>query len=379
MELTLDPSEQDFRNRLVRWLDAVEVPVGLRDYGATPLAEDLPAGRRWQRLLHEGGWAALSWPQRYGGAGATVAEQALFAEELSRRGLPRQLSFVTMELAGPILIASGNEAQQHAHLPRILRGDELWCQLFSEPEAGSDLAGVQARAVPDGDGWRVTGQKVWTSGAQYTDLGLLLARTDATAGRHRGLTCFILPMDRPGVDVRPIVQMDREAKFNEVFLDEVRIEPGEVLGELGGGWSVALSILGSERRMLGSLAIGLSATLSRLRGEVVEQGRDDEEFRRHWNHLVNRVQLLRWTWFRFLSEDVTATDPRMSVLKLVSAGIQQEVAALASDVLGAAFSTGDSGEAWRQRFLTSHGASLAGGTSEIQRQILADRVLGLPR
>lgn len=382
MDLGLDPSEERFRARLLEWLDAVKVPEGLRDFGATPTVEDLPAGRAWQRLLHEGGWAGLSWPREHGGAGATAAEQALYAEEMARRGLPRQLSFVSMELAGPILISHGRDDQRERHLPPILRGDELWCQLFSEPNAGSDLAGIQARAVRDGDGWRVSGQKVWTSGAQYSDYGLLLARTDPEATRHRGITCFVLPMDRPGIEVRPILQMDEESRFNEVFLDDVPVETHEVIGEPGQGWQIALSILGRERRMLGSIAISLAVVLRRLRSDVAERGADDALFRSRWVELWNRVQLLRWTWFRLLSDtsgEGSAADPRMSVLKLTSSQLQQDVAALAADALGPEFAAGERGAEWRQRFLTAHGATIAGGTSEIQRQILSERVLGLPR
>ena len=217
MDLNLEPREAQFQQQLTEWLDRVELPEGLRDYGATPTGEDVPAGRAWQRALVEGGWAALSWPEPYG-AGATVAEQAIFAETLARRHLPRQLSFVSMELAGPILISFGTEQQKKTLLEPLRRGDEVWCQLFSEPGAGSDLAAISTKAVAGDDGWHVSGQKVWTSGAHYAQYGLLLARTDASQERHRGLSCFALPMDRPGIEVRPILQMDGESKFNEVFL-----------------------------------------------------------------------------------------------------------------------------------------------------------------
>jgi alkylation response protein AidB-like acyl-CoA dehydrogenase len=379
VDLRLTPAEEDFRARLEAWLDSTEVPAGLRDYGATPTADDVPAGRAWQRLLVDGGWAALSWPQPYG-AGATVVEQALFAEALARRQLPRQLSFVTMELAGPVIIAFGTGSQRTRFLEPVRRGEEVWCQLFSEPGAGSDLASVATRAVPKDERWLVRGQKVWTSGAHYSQFGLLLARTDPDASRHRGLTCFALPMDRPGITVRPIRQMDEESKFNEVFLDDVPVSPDDVLGEVGGGWKVALSILGRERRMLGSLAIGLSSALEELRATVEQRGADDSRFRAQWAALFARVQLLRWTWFRFLASSAdSATDPRMSVLKLTSSELQQSVARLAADTLADEFVAGENGSGLRHRFLASFGATIAGGTSEVQRNILGERVLDLPR
>jgi alkylation response protein AidB-like acyl-CoA dehydrogenase len=384
MDLELDPRELAFSERLEKWLNSVRPPAALRDYGATPTAEDVPAGREWQRMLHAGGWAGLSWPEPYG-AGATVAEQALYAEALARRGLPRQLSFVSTELAGPVLIAFGTDPQKQRLAP-LLTGDELWCQLFSEPGAGSDLASLSTRARSTADGgWRVTGQKVWTSGAHYADWGMLLARTDPDSARHRGITCYALPMDRAGIDVRPIRQLDGEAKFNEVFLDDVRVEPADVLGEVGRGWTVALSILGRERRMLGSLAIGLGATLVSVREAADSAGLADAVFRDRWSRLVVRVRLLRWTWFRLLSTSDTgppgaqAADSRTSVLKLTSSQLQQDVAELAADVLGLDFVAGAAAGPERAAFLASHGATLAGGTSEVQRTILGERVLGLPR
>lgn len=379
MDLDLEPAELDFRGRLLTWLDSVHVPDNLRDYGATPTSADLEAGGAWQRILAAGGWAGLSWPAPHG-AGATVAEQAIFAEALAERGLPRQLSFVSVELAGPIIIDFGTSAQKDAFLGPILTGDQVWCQLFSEPDAGSDLASLRTQARAHGVGWRVNGQKIWTSGAHYADYGLLLARTSQDLGRHRGITCFAVPMNRTGIAVRPIKQMDGESKFNEVFLDDLEVGPEDVLGTVDEGWTVALSILGRERRMLGSLAIGLTAALMELRRTAELEGLDDDGFRRNWARIYTRVQALRWTWFRLLSSsDDSATDPRMSILKLTSSELQQSVAGLAAETLGLDFALGTQNEAWQQAFLASHGATLAGGTSEIQRGILGDRVLGLPR
>ena len=378
MDLQLSDAEQRFRDRLCAWLDSVEPPTGLRDFGATPTAEDIEPARAWQRMLHDNGWAALGWAPPHG-AGATPAEQAVFAEETARRGLPRQLSFVTMELAGPILLRHGNPDQVATMLPPMTRGDTIWCQLFSEPSAGSDLASLRTAARPDGDGWIVNGQKIWTSGAHYADFGLLLARTEPGSERHRGISCFALPMDRAGIDIRPIRQLDGERKFNEVYLTDVRVGPDDLIGAQGDGWKVGLSVLGSERRMLGSIAIGLDTALWSLRRDVEKHGRSDPAFRDRWVALHTRVQLLRWTWFRYLSESDGGVDPRTSVLKLVSSELQQSVAQLARDGGGhrgrwtRSGSRGDT-SSWRRT-----GRRSPAGTSEIQRNILGERVLGLPR
>lgn len=381
MDLRLTAQEAQFRDQLCAWLGSIEIPEGLRDFGSTPTAEDVGPARRWQRQLADAGWAALSWPAPYG-RGASPAEQAIFAEELARRNLPRQLSFVTIELAGPILLRHGRPEQVQAMVAPMVRGETIWCQLFSEPSAGSDLASLRTAATPSGDGWLVNGQKIWTSGAHYSDYGLLLARTDPSTQRHRGLSCFALPMNRAGIDVRPIRQLDSENKFNEVYLSDVRVGPEDLLGAPGDGWKVGLSVLGSERRMLGSVAIGLDSALWQLRGQVEAAQRDDSTFRERWVQIHTRVRLLRWTWFRFLSEAATGDndiDSRTSVLKLVSSELQQEVGRFARDALGSAWALDQQHHGWRQLFLGSHGATIAGGTSEIQRNILGERVLGLPR
>ena len=382
MDLDFSADERAFLERLQLWLDQVDVPDGLRDFGATPESADVEAGQEWQRSLHSGGWAGLSWAREHGGAGATLAEQAIFAEELARRGLPRQLSFVSIELAGPAIIAFGSEKQRERFTAPILTGEDVWCQLFSEPSAGSDLAALRTRARPEGDGWRVSGQKIWTSGAQFSGFGMLLARTGDGESVHRGISCFLLPMDREGIQVNPIEQMDGESKFSEVFLDDVRVEREDLLGEVGEGWSIARSILGRERRMLGSLAITLLIALEELRDRAEAQhGGATESFRQRWTALASRVELLRWTWFRLLtdSEGDARVDPRTSILKLTSSQLIQQVAELAADEMGPEFAAGEGGEGWRQRFLTAHGATIAGGTSEIQRSILAERVLAMPR
>ena len=374
--MELDDRTRRFRDRLLEWLSSVEVPAGLRDYGATPTLEDAGPARAWQRRIHDAGWAGVSWPEEHGGLGATALELAVFAEEMARAGLPRHSNIVTMELAGPMIIAYGSAEQQARHLPAILRGDELWCQLFSEPGAGSDLGGLATRAVPTADGWLVSGQKVWTSGAHYADLALLLARTGTPEERSRGLTCFILPLDRAGIEVRPLRQMDGETKFNEVFLDGVAVRAGDVLGQIGGGWEVATSTLQRERLTLGSQCVALFDALAELRKHLAGRPSLSDP----WSALWARTWLLRATWLAAVAGgESRLSGPGLAGLKVLHSELNRDVARFAASVLGPAFDAGASGEEWRRKLLSSPGASIAGGSSEILRSLLAERVLGLPR
>ena len=379
MDLNLAPEEERFRQELVDWLTTVTPPPGLRDYGLTPTAEDVPAAKAWQAMLADSGWSCLHWPHEFGGRDATVAEQAIFAEVMAEASLPRALSIVGPDLAGPLIISDGTAEQRKHFLPGILRGEHLWCQLFSEPNAGSDLASLTTRAVPTADGWAATGQKVWTSAGHVADYGLLMARTDPDVPVHAGITLFLVPMERPGITVRPLVQMDGEYKFNEVFLDELPLTPDDVLGGVGDGWRIAVSMLGRERLTLGAHAVGYRRMLTELRTLAVDRERDDQLFRHRWAGLSARVFLLRATWMRALSGDADPQGPIMAILKVLSTELQRDLSLLSQDVLGPALIAGEEPSPWTARLLVAPGARLAGGTSEVQRNIIAERVLGLPR
>ena len=363
----------DFRLELRRWLAAVERPEGLREYGSTPSTRDAEVARAWQRALYDGGWAGVSGPREHGGRGATVMQQAIFAEETALAEVPRYSSLTSMELAGPMIFQYGTERQRERLLPAILRGEHLWCQLFSEPEAGSDLAALRASAAPRDGGWIVNGQKIWSSGGHFSEIGLLLARTDKE-DRHRGISCFLLPMDRSGIEIRPIRQIDDEEKFSEVFFDDVRLEPEDLLGGVGEGWKIALSTLGRERLSLGAEAVGMTRMLSRVRESTALDGGLAERYAELWGRIV----ALRVTWLRLIASGAGGRDPRYSALKLMASSLRQQIPRLGTDALGAAAITGE-GSSWSEAELASLSATIAGGTSEIQREIIGERVLGLPR
>jgi alkylation response protein AidB-like acyl-CoA dehydrogenase len=314
----------------------------------------------------------------FGGRGAGPADEAAFIEELARRGLPRQISVGGPDVAGPIIMGYGTPRQRDL-LPKILTGEHIWCQLWSEPEAGSDLSNIRTRAVPRRDGWTVTGQKVWASAAQIADYALLLARTGTDNPSQAGLTLFALPMNRAGITVAPIVALDGEAKFNEVFLDDVHVGPDDVLGEVDGGWRLLGASVGRERLTIGAQAASLQTAL----GEMIHASRDngrvcDPALRQRLAGCWTRARLLGLTFRRILASTGGVSDPRMSAVKVISTELQQDVALLAGDVWGVALVAGEHHQA-AGRLLATRGATIAGGTSEVQRNVLAERVLGLPR
>jgi alkylation response protein AidB-like acyl-CoA dehydrogenase len=366
-----------FRAEVRAWLETTPRPNGLRDYGPTPTAADVPAGREWQAALAAAGYACLHWPVRWGGRGAGVTEQAAFAEEAARAGVPRQLNIVGPDLVGPVLMAFGTPEQGEHYLPRIATGEDMWCQLFSETGAGSDLASVRTKAVRTGSGWRVDGQKVWTSGGDGAEFGLLLARSGGPG--HSGLSVFVVPMMAAGVTVRPLDQMDGESKFNEVFLDGVELTPDALVGEEGHGWRVATATLGRERLSLGANAVGMFRALDDLVAAARDRDRYDAHLRAQVVELFIRTWTLRATWERAIAEGAEPGAASFSVLKLLTSETHRAIGDLGVEALGLDAVWSEDDEPLVHRMLVGHAQTILGGTSEIQRNILAERLLGMPR
>jgi alkylation response protein AidB-like acyl-CoA dehydrogenase len=364
------------RAEIRSFLDNAPKPAGLRNYGPTPTAEDVAPGRQWHRYLADHGYTCLHWPREFGGAAASVAYQAAFAEECARAGVPRQLNITGADLVGPVIIKFGTPEQQQRYLEPIRTGDDVWCQLFSEPGAGSDLASVRTRAERTPTGWRIDGQKVWSSAAASADYGLLLARTGPD--KHCDLSMFVVPMGIPGVTVRPLTQMDGESKFNEVFFDGAELDDDHLIGEVGQGWSVAIVTLGRERLTLGSQAV----SMFRIHERMVEAARDrdllDPVLSRSMTKLWARMWLLRYTWQRAIdSGDLTSS--AFSVLKLMTSETDQDLGDMATEVLGTDACIDPADDDLVHHMLVGRAQTILGGTSEIQRNILGERVLGLPK
>ena len=340
-------------------------------------AEMLERHRAWQRTLFEHGWGALTWPVAYGGRGLGPIEQIVWNQELARVGLGASLFMVGIGMAGPTIIAHGSDAQKRRFLAPLLRVDEIWVQLFSEPGAGSDLAGLQTRAVREGDAWIVNGQKTWCSGAQYGDFGILLARTDPSVPKHQGITYFLLDMRTPGVEVRPLKQMTGDAHFNEVFLSDVRIPDANRLGAVGGGWGCAMTTLLNERMAMAG-AEGIFSWEELLDQVRANHGRVDAVMRDELARLYTWVKTLELLNARVVTKLGRGEMPtaESSVMKLALARIVSKGSELGLKLLGpeGLLRPGT----WQHQWLFAPAFHLAGGTDEIQRNVAAERVLGLP-
>jgi alkylation response protein AidB-like acyl-CoA dehydrogenase len=378
MDLTFNEAETAFRDELRAWL-AENGP------GPAPDSDDEDVQyafrRDWQRTLADGGWAAVHWPPEYGGRGATLTQSAIFFEELGRARAPLPANVLGLLLAGPTLMFWGTDEQKERYLQPIVTAEEIWCQGFSEPEAGSDLASLKTRAVKDGDEWVVTGQKVWTSGAQYSKWCMLVARTDFDAPKHKGLTYFILDMDQPGVTVSPLVQITGEAEFNELFLDEARIPDENVVGGVGNGWKVALTTLMNERAGLGFfLGVRLRQLLDDVFAEASARGLlDDPVVADRLGELHLKAEIIRLTSYRGLTatEKYGQPGPEGSLTKWMWSEANQQLTQFAADLLGPEALT--KGDRWAYELLRARGNSIEGGTTEILKNIVAERVLGLPK
>jgi alkylation response protein AidB-like acyl-CoA dehydrogenase len=384
VDLRDTPEEAAFREEARAWIEA-NLPDELRGHRGGAARFDGPEVRAWSRALHEAGYAGLTWPKEYGGAGAPYSHQAIFLEESARAEAPPHVGVIGLGMAGPTIMAHGTEEQKTRYLARILSAEEVWCQGFSEPDAGSDLAGVRTSARLEDGHFVVDGQKVWSSFAHIADFCILVTRSDPDSSRHEGLTYMIVDMRAPGVEVRPLRQLTGESEFNEIFFSDVRVPVENVLGDVGGGWQVAMTTLLHER---GTLGFALTATLEVGVRKLLALARDRgatpaqrEAIAREWIDL----QALRYTNYRSLTTLMKTgiPGPEGSIAKLQWSEANQRLTKLALELLGpdAQLLAGNApyGGYWQHQQLRSRGNTIEAGTSEILRSIVAERVLGLPR
>jgi alkylation response protein AidB-like acyl-CoA dehydrogenase len=386
MDLNLTPDEQQFRDEFRAWL---------RDH--VKPATTVDELKAWQRTLFEGGWAGISWPKEYGGRGATLMQQAIFQEELALADAPHLIGTIGLSLVGPTIIALGTDEQKARYLPPILSGEEIWCQGFSEPNAGSDLAALGTKAVRDGDDFVgvdndhfvINGQKIWTSFAHIADWCLLLVRTDADAPKHKGITCLLADMHAEGVSVRPLRMMSGDAGFNEVFFSNVRVPATQVLGKVNEGWTTAITALMNERANLGTgvqviFKRHLNALIARSH-TIDRNGRpasEDPIVRQKLAQAYLELEILRMNTNRALTSMSKSgvPGPEGSTQKLYWSEMNQRTQQTAQEILGPYGQLAEfDGGVWAYSYLRARGNTIEAGTSEIQRNIIAERVLGLPK
>ena len=391
MDLNLTTEERTFRDEVRVWLEEHVPPLyqARRGEGGQGVQAYYDYLRQWQRTMFDGGWAGIAWPKEFGGRGANPIQQAIFSAELTRANAPERVGVLGEGLVGPTIMAAGTEAQKKRFLSRILAGDDIWCQGFSEPNAGSDVASLTTRAVRDGDHYVVNGQKIWTSVAHFADWCLILARTDPRVAKHKGITALLVDMKSPGVNVRPLKQMTGDSGFNEVFFSDVRVPVENQLGKENDGWRVAITVLMNERANLGlTIYVNMKRSLDALivsARSIKRNGRalaDDPINRQKIAQLYLELEVFRLNSERALSKqnknDVPG--PEGSISKLYWSELNQKLARTSSEILGdvAQLEGFDDGR-WRFAYLRSRGSTIEAGTSEIQRNIIAQRVLGLPK
>jgi alkylation response protein AidB-like acyl-CoA dehydrogenase len=393
MDFNYSPEDEAFRRELRTWLEANrQFAPGAVSNMARETEGQWEARVRWHKKLNEGGWVAVNWPKQYGGRGATVMQRVIFREELGRLHLSEPMTGMGIGLLGPTLMHWGTEDQKRRHLPAILKGEEIWCQGYSEPGAGSDLASVQTRAVEDGDYFVVNGQKVWTSVAHHADWIFALVRTDPDAPKHKGISYLLIDMHTPGVKVRPLVQMTGGRGFNEVFFEDVRVPRSNIVGEKNNGWQVAMTTLMFER----GGGAGQGGTLAEVR-ELADVAKrlprnggsawDDSSVRQKIAEFASEALALKYTGYRQLTRQLKGLPPgpEGSMMKLCGTELALKIASYAMELLGpySQFEYGapfavDHGR-WSFRMLAARGPTIFAGTNQIQHNIIGERVLGLPK
>lgn len=394
MDLSFSKEQEEYRQHVKKWL-LNNIPEGW----GTPkyiLPDDEEARgkilRDWDRKLYEGGFAGISWPKEYGGQGLTHVEEIIFDEEAGKLNAPSGVNVLGKLLLGPTLLLFGTEEQKKRFLPPLLRGDEVWCQGFSEPNAGSDLAAIQTRAVLEGDQWVLNGQKVWTSFAHHADWCFVLARTGDEGSKHKGITFFLVPMNAEGITVRPLIQINRNKDFNEVFFDNAYTSEENVVGGINNGWKVAMGTLGFER---GTLALGRQVrfqnefnTLAKISSSLHKSGENISEnsyYRQQMAELFAEIRILRYHGLKTISQLLNEgkLGPEASLQKLFWSTMHVNMGKLGVDILGENGPyTGEEsiGRGVLQAIdMGSRGATIYAGTTQIQKNIIAERILGMPR
>jgi len=396
MDFNYTPEEVQFRKDLRQWLENA-LPEGWGETVFEPEDEDERAMFRldWERKLHSGGWSGINWPKEYGGRGATLIERAIFAEEMARVRAPEGLNIIGHNLAGTTILRHGSEAQKKRFLPKIISSEEVWCQGFSEPNAGSDLASVRTRAERRGDKFIVNGQKIWTSYAQYSQWCFALVRTDPDAPKHKGLSFLLIDMSTPGISIRPLRQISGECEFNETFFDDVEVPVENIVGDINDGWRIAMTTLAYERgpedalgrqiRFKQELDKLIETTITTVRGGA--RLVDDPIVRQRLARSITEVEIMRLNAVRTFSKYLNGEErgPDASIIKLYWSHAAQRMYEAAMDILGptAPIDAPDplsaAGGRFQLSYLQSKAFTIYSGSSEIQRNIIGERMLGLPR
>jgi alkylation response protein AidB-like acyl-CoA dehydrogenase len=393
MDFSFTPSEEAFRNELRAWLEE-NLPEGWIEGTFVRPADEKEWEafiRDWQKKLSDGGWAGISWPKKYGGRGATLLEEVIYEQEMARVKAPPNLSIIGTAMVGPTLLQMGTDAQKDRYIEKILNGEEIWCQGYSEPNAGSDLAAIKTHAVKKGDKWIINGQKIWTSFAHMADRCFLLARTENTGKKHEGITAFLVDMHQEGVETRTILSINDRRDFNEMFFNDAVVEEVDVVGEVNQGWRVSLALLNHER-------VGVARQTFRLQKQYEELVEMAKQLKKNNRPLIQdplvRQKLVEFraksraillTYYRHLTNALRTgrPGPEGSIDKIFSSELGQELLAFAMSLQGATNTLWKEdapvNASWQQDYLRSFAYTIEGGTTEIQKNIVAERILGLPK